>query len=150
MRAELEILRATAGQIDAILKIERASFPNPFSRELFVTELKLSMAHLHVAMRAGEVVGYIDFWEVGPELHLINIAVRPELRRQGIGSAMMEFLLRYAQRKAFEIYLDVRASNAGAIALYERFGFKPSGVRKGYYRDNGEDAVVMTRISATS
>lgn len=138
-----DIRKATQSDIGEILAIERTSFTHPFSKELFLTELRLSMARLHVIRQAGRVVGYIDFWKVGPEIHLINIAVDPRLRRQGIGSELMEFLLQTARREAAqEIYLDVRVSNIAAVALYRRYGFKKTGVRKKYYAD-GEDAVVM-------
>lgn len=138
-----DIRKATRSDIGEILAIERASFTHPFSRKLFLTELCLSMARLHVIRQAGRVVGYIDFWKVGPEIHLINVAVDPRLRRQGIGLELMEFLLQTARREAAqEIYLDVRVSNVAAVALYRRCGFKKTGGRKKYYAD-GEDAVVM-------
>lgn len=130
-----------------VLKIEEVSFPRPFSRGLFETELQLAIAHLYSAKENNQLVGYIDFWDSGQEIHLINIAVDPGRRHHGVGTRLMETLMDYAKRKRTrEIYLDVRVSNQSAIRLYEKFGFKPVSVRKGYYQDNNEDALLMTHV----
>lgn len=137
---------ASREDLGEILAIEQASFPNPFTRDLFEVELRLKIAHLLVLKRGETVVGYMDFWHVADEMHLINIAVHPEKRRQGIATLLMDHLIAYAQEKGVRvIFLDVRVSNGSAIALYEKYGFKSAGVRKGYYKDNQEDAVVMKR-----
>lgn len=132
------------GDLPQVMAIERVSFPLPFSENLFQMELGLQIAHLMVAKEQGRVVGYLDFWHVDHEMHVINIAVHPDRRRQGIGTLMMQYLLDYRDRHGAEqIYLDVRKSNHAAIALYKRFGFRKIDVRKGYYQDNEEDALVM-------
>ncbi len=148
---KIEIRPAVIDDLNEILKIEQVSFRNPFTENLFAMELKLDIAHLDVAKCDGRVVGYIDFWHVGPEIHLINIAVAPDFRRRHVGSVLMEYLVNTArQRRCEEIYLDVRVSNAGAIALYEKYGFLRDAIRKEYYRDNREDAIVMRlRLSST-
>lgn len=138
------IEKATLRDIDGILKIENRSFPQPFSRNMFETELLLEIAHLYVLRERARIAGYIDFWHVGPEIHLISIAVHPRTRRRGHGRRLMDFLFQSARMlKAVEIFLDVRLSNKGAIQLYREYGFKKVGVRKEYYRDNREDALVM-------
>jgi [ribosomal protein S18]-alanine N-acetyltransferase len=134
------------GHLDRVLEIEEASFPQPYSRELFEEELSLDIASPQVVRLNSLVVGYIDYWTVKGEIHLINIAVDPAYRKLHIASFMMEHLIQDAQEKGAEkIFLDVRQSNAAAISLYEKFGFKKTGVRRRYYSDNGENALVMVR-----
>ncbi|MBI1908791.1 MAG: ribosomal protein S18-alanine N-acetyltransferase [Deltaproteobacteria bacterium] len=130
--------------LSQVILIEKDSFALPYSESLFQMELNLSIAHLYAAKQGERIVGYIDFWHVTDEIHLINTAVHPGDRRRGIGSLLISFLIDYAKRvKARQIYLDVRRSNAPAIGLYKKFGFDQVGLRKGYYRDNNEDALVM-------
>ncbi len=141
----LEIRRAQPKDLNGILEIEEVSFSSPFSYSLFETELTLEIAHLYVAHQGNELVGYIDFWRIGWEVHLINIAISPRHRRTGIGTELMKFLIEGAKENAVgKIYLDVRRSNQPAISLYQKFGFETVGVRKEYYRDNDEDALVMS------
>ncbi len=143
----LEIISMTLEDLPEVLRIEESSFPRPFSRKLFETEFQLAIAHLYAAKLDGRVAGYIDFWNAGAEIHLINIAVDPEARRHGVASRLMETLIGYAtQNKVYEIYLDVRVSNQGAIELYKRFGFSNLMIRRGYYQDNNEDAQVMSLV----
>jgi [ribosomal protein S18]-alanine N-acetyltransferase len=127
-----------------VMKIERASFSTPFSENLFQMELNLSVAHMFVGLDKGQVVGYFDFWHIGPEIHLINIAVSPKCRRQGIGKQFMEEMIQFAHdHQVKELILDVRESNDNAIGLYGQFGFKPMAIRDAYYQDNQENAIVM-------
>ena len=140
----IDIRPANLGDLPEMLAIERASFRNPYSENLFQMEFQLAVAQLYVALLRRRIVGYLDFWKAGPEIHLINIAVHPDHRRKGVGGRLVDFLLQFARRHRMrEIYLDVRTSNQSAIALYERHGFKKIDLRKGYYADNGEDAWVM-------
>lgn len=127
-----------------VLEIERVSFPLPFSENLFHMELDLNIAHMMVA-RSGEMIrGYLDFWHVDSEMHVINIAVGPEARQQGVGHALMSYLVDYGRsHEASRIFLDVRESNQAAIELYKKHDFEQIDVRKGYYQDNEEDALVM-------
>ena len=140
----MSLLPATVDDLDEIVAIENVSFRNPFTRNLFEMELRLDIAHLWVVKRSGRVAGYLDFWQIGPEMHLINIAVHPEWRRQGIARSLLEFMIDFAsQHRVKEIVLDVRVSNEGAISLYKKYSFRPIAVRKKYYQDNDEDALVM-------
>jgi len=132
--------------IDRVLKIEQASFSQPYSRELFEEELLLDLAHPCV-MKAGEaLVGFMDYWVVRDEAHLITLAIDPSYRRLGLASKFMVHLIGEARaKKVLKIFLDVRKSNAAAITLYEKFGFERIGIRKKYYSDNNEDAIVMEK-----
>jgi ribosomal-protein-alanine N-acetyltransferase len=143
----IEIRRMTDGDLDEIMQIERKSFPTPWSRRLFERELLLPYAHAFVALEAptDQVVGYLCFWLVEGETHILNLAVHPESCRQGIGSLLLRYGLDYSREKgAREITLEVRRSNYRAISLYRNFHFQPQGIRLRYYSDSGEDAVIMT------
>lgn len=138
------IERMKEEDLPAVLAIENVSFATPFTENLFRMELNLNVAHLYVARKDGVVVGYIDYWRVGPEVHLITIAVHPESRQHRIGSILVEFMLADARENAVEqVSLDVRPSNEAAISLYKKYGFEKTGLRKGYYQNNNEDALVL-------
>lgn len=143
----ITIEKMTAEDLPAVLAIENVSFPTPFTENLFRMELDLDVAHLYVARTSPaekNIVGYVDFWRVGSEIHVITIAVVPSFRRRGIGSVLIDFVLDDARKNRIEqISLDVRPSNEAAIALYRRYGFAEIGRRKGYYQDNNEDALVL-------
>jgi len=113
-------------------------------------ELARAWSRLRVARDGdGDILGYALWWHVVDELHLLNVAVLPELRRRGVGRALVEDLLAYGvAHAAARVFLEVRASNAPALALYERLGFERFHVRRGYYSD-GEDGVEM-RFELTS
>jgi ribosomal-protein-alanine N-acetyltransferase len=97
-----------------------------------------------VARAEGKVVAYIDFWRVGPEAHLITIAVHPDWRKHKIGSRLIDVMLEDARKNRVEnVSLDVRPSNAAGLKLYGKYGFRQVGVRKKYYQDNDEDALVL-------
>ncbi len=130
--------------------IERRAFPTPWSLAMFVLELSKPSGVCLAALRGKAVAGYLVCSRYADVWHLMNIAVDPASRRQGIASALLsEMLERAGQDEQYT--LEVRPSNATAIALYERFGFRSSGTRRRYYRDTGEDAVIMWRTSkATS
>ena len=140
----IEIRGMTRDDLPQVLVIEKASFPLPYSENLFHMELDLNSAHMMVAVSGDLVLGYLDFWHVDSELHVINIAVGLKARQQGIGSRLLHYLVTYGgEHSADRIYLDVRESNQAAVGLYEKFGFEQIDVRKGYYQDNEEDALVM-------
>jgi len=128
-----------------VAAIEAASFPVPWSLQAFVQELlENSLAEYLVALRNGEVAGYAGAWVILDEAHVTNVAVRPDLRRLGIGRLLMEKLLeRVFFLGARRVTLEVRVSNRQAKALYESLGFCTKGVRRGYYEDNKEDALIM-------
>jgi ribosomal-protein-alanine N-acetyltransferase len=132
--------------LDGILAVDAASFANPWTRDMFVWEAKNSdVAHLYVYRHTdGVVVGYCAVWRIFDELHINNLAVLPTWRRRGIARELLQHVLdRAAASGARRSTLEVRASNRAARELYERFGFRPSGLRKGYYTNPAEDAVIL-------
>lgn len=133
--------------LDAILVIERASFPTPWSRRAFLSELtENAYARYYVAKVGGRVIGYAGTWAVLDEVHITNVAVHPSWRHQGIGRQLMEAIVTRAdENRCRRVTLEVRRSNLVAQRLYESFGFVRRGVREGYYTDTHEDAFVMVR-----
>jgi ribosomal-protein-alanine N-acetyltransferase len=130
--------------IPAILEIEKTSNTAPWSEKSFKNELGHKHGIFLVGLNMGEVVAYGGVWLVIDEAHVTTIAVAPQLRRQGIGQRLMIELLDRAKAQGMVCStLEVRASNLGAIAMYEKFGYSITATRKGYYPDNREDAVVM-------
>lgn len=135
-------------QIDAVLAIEEASFTNPWTRVMYLAELEnTGVSFCFTAKDAtGRVVGFCSFWRVLDELHINNLAVLPEVRRTGAGTALLTYVLDYgAGLGARRATLEVRRSNEAARLLYERFGFTVAGVRHGYYTKPVEDALVLWR-----
>jgi ribosomal-protein-alanine N-acetyltransferase len=144
---ELELRRLGLGDLDAIERIERASYPTPWSRSMFASELaKPSSLSFGAVDERGTLVGYLVLSRYVDAWHVMNVAVAPERRRQGIASALLHRLLELTKDDALRGYtLEVRISNLGEIRLYERFGFRRKGIRRGYYTDNREDALIMWR-----
>jgi [ribosomal protein S18]-alanine N-acetyltransferase len=134
----------TEAALDEVHAIECQVFPDPWPRRSFAEELaKSPPPYARVARRDGRVVGYLFAWFVLDEVHLGNLAVHPDYRRQGVGRALLGSLVyRSRRRGASFITLEVRARNAAAIALYADFGFRQVAVRKGYYAGR-EDALIM-------
>ena len=143
----LDLRRLELADLDAIERIEQVSYPTPWSRSMFATELaKPSSLSLGAIDESGALVGYLVLSRYVDAWHVMNVAVAPEARRKGVATALMRRLLDETRHDAQRGYtLEVRVSNVGAISLYERFGFKPKGVRRGYYTDNREDALIMWR-----
>ena len=143
----VSLRRLELGDLDEIERIERASYPTPWSRAMFASELaKPSSVSLGAIDDVGALVGYLVLSRYVDAWHVMNVAVAPERRRQGIASALLQRLLELTKDDPLRGYtLEVRVSNAGAIALYERFGFRQKGLRRGYYTDNREDAMIMWR-----
>lgn len=132
--------------LDRVMQIESACFSQPYSREIFEEELGLDIAHPKVVRLGKEVVGFIDYWIIRDEVHLINVAIDPLYQRRHLASFLMNHLENVVHERSIKkIFLDVRKSNEGAIRLYEKFGYKEIGLRKKYYSDNNEDAVVMLK-----
>lgn len=146
----LSIDRMRRADLDEVLAIERASFSMPWSRGAFLYEMEQNrVARCAVVREDGRVVGYICVWEVGDELHVTNIAVHPAVRRRGIGRTLLGRVMEEGRERGVRVVvLEVRPSNAEALALYESFGFKVIGRRRGYYYDTGEDALVMEALLA--
>jgi len=141
----IEITRTSVDHIDDIMIVEHLSFRIPWSREAFIEEVTRNKFAYYLSAKAdGKVVGYAGMWCVCGEGHITNIAVHPGYRRNGVGSKLMESLIEYArQNKITAMTLEVRKSNLAAQRLYKKFGFVEDGLRKSYYADNGEDAIIM-------
>ena len=143
----VELRRLEQRDLDTVEEIERASYPTPWSRSMFAAELrKPSAIALGAYLEEGELVGYafvsryVDAW------HVMNVAVSPAFRRRGIASTLLQRLFEVTASDPRRGYtLEVRVSNAEAIRLYERLGFESRGIRRGYYTDNREDALIMWR-----
>ncbi|OGW40373.1 MAG: ribosomal-protein-alanine N-acetyltransferase [Nitrospirae bacterium GWD2_57_9] len=136
--------------LDQVLAIEQASFSQPWSRNLFLGEFRSTTVSTLLVARTRmndrqQVVGYIVFWTVEDEMHILNLAVAEAYRRQGIANKLVLSGIKLAYRKgAKKAFLEVRASNSGAQKLYSSLGFMGSSIRRGYYDLPEEDAVVMT------
>ncbi|TMM02622.1 MAG: ribosomal-protein-alanine N-acetyltransferase [Actinobacteria bacterium] len=142
----VELRRLEMRDLNAIERIERASYPTPWSRSMFASELaKPSSICLGAFdLETLELVGYLVISRYVDAWHVMNVAVAAEHRRHGIATMLLERLFEATAGRGRRGYtLEVRVSNAGAVALYERLGFKPRGVRRGYYTDNREDALIM-------
>ena len=139
---------STPDEIDAILAIEQASFTNPWTREMYVAELKNEgVSFFYLARDKGrQIVGFCSFWRVLDELHINNLAVVPEYRRLGVATALLRRVMEEAARFGIRrTMLEVRRSNTAARQLYERFGFVVTGTRSNYYTNPVEDALVLWR-----
>ena len=141
----LSIERMLAADLPDVLVIERASFSMPWSRGAFLYEIEQNqVARCWVGREEGRIVGYICLWDVADELHVTNVAVHPDARRRGIARALLESVFGHARAVGSRrVLLEVRPSNTEAIPLYDSFGFRTVGRRRGYYYDTGEDALVM-------
>jgi len=133
--------------IPAVLDIERRSFPTPWSQRAFESELRDNFcAHYLVARLGTEVVGYAGMWVILDEAHVTNIAVHPDYRGRRIGHRLLEALEERARELGAKyMTLEVRPSNVIAQELYRKHGFVVKGVRRGYYTDTNEDALIMWR-----
>jgi ribosomal-protein-alanine N-acetyltransferase len=138
------IRRATEADLAAILEIDAHSFPRPWPRSTFEAELARDVARLAV-MEERAVIAFCNYWLVAGEVHILAIATHPDRRRGGIGARLLAHALDDGAATGCTMAtLEVRRSNQPAIALYERAGFVTVHVRKRYYVDNNEDALVMT------
>lgn len=131
-----------------VLRIDHAVYPRPWSLGLYLGELSVTDGRSYlVARRGATVVGYAGLMVIAGDAHVTTVAVAPSQQRQGYATRLLVVLMREAIALGSQrVTLEVRASNREAQALYSRFGFGPSGVRRAYYVDNGEDAVIMWAI----
>lgn len=130
--------------LDEIMTIERASFSYPWSPGFFLQELRVPCARSLLAVVGEKTVGYIIYWLLPNEVDIHNLAVHPDYRRQGIGQSLLQGVVIEAERKGSRrVTLEVRKSNEAAQRIYHSLGFVERGVRKGYYSDDGEDALAM-------
>jgi ribosomal-protein-alanine N-acetyltransferase len=145
---KVEIVEAKLDDIDQIMVVEKLSFTIPWSKKTMQEEIfSNNMARYLVAKVNGQVVGYAGVWKILNEGHITNIAVHPEFRDCGVGSALLSELIKRGETEGIESFtLEVRKTNKAAIALYSKYGFKEAGVRKKYYADNDEDAILMWRL----
>jgi ribosomal-protein-alanine N-acetyltransferase len=145
-RAAVDVRRLSLHDLDAIERIENAVYPTPWSRSMFAGELakpsSLSLGGFDP--HSGRLVAYLVVSRYVDAWHIMNLAVNPDWRRLGVASRLLDELFELTGNDPRRGYtLEVRVSNTTAIALYEHFGFESSGVRRGYYTDNREDALIM-------
>jgi ribosomal-protein-alanine N-acetyltransferase len=141
---EIEPMRL--GDLDAVMEIERVSFRSPWTAQVFLEEISRDWAHVDVVrdLASGRVVAFGNYWLVADEVHLLNLATHLERRRAGHASRLLAHIVQFGRaRKCRLVTLEVRRSNAAALRLYRRFGFRAVGVRPNYYSEDQEDAVVM-------
>jgi ribosomal-protein-alanine N-acetyltransferase len=142
---EVRISPMRRRHLRSVLRIEAQVYPRPWTFGLFLSEIGQRATRLYVVAKVGsEVVGYSGVFRAVDDGHITTVAVDPAWHRHGIATRMLLVLARGAiERGCVNLTLEVRMSNSGAQALYQRFGFVPAGVRKGYYPETGEDALVM-------
>lgn len=142
---EVHIVPMRRRHLRSVLRIEAQVYPRPWSLSLFMSELALRSSRAYYVARVdGVVVGYAGLMTAGDDGHVTTIAVDPSWHRHRIGTRLLLTLAREALRRgARNLTLEVRVSNTGAQALYRRFGFSPAGIRKNYYVETNEDALVM-------
>jgi [ribosomal protein S18]-alanine N-acetyltransferase len=148
MTEPITVRTLTYSDLPQVIAVERRSFPSPWSLSMFVLELSKPSGICLGAIEAGEIVGYVICARYDEAYHVMDIAVDPDHRRNGVASALLDAVIARAGADA-NYTLEVRVSNLGAIALYERYGFHGVGTRPRYYADNGEDAIIMWRALGT-
>jgi ribosomal-protein-alanine N-acetyltransferase len=145
MTPDLEIRHLAYADLPQVIAIERRAFTTPWSLAMFVLELSKATGVCLAALRGERLVGYLVCSRYDTVWHVMNVAVDDRLRREGIATALIEDLFATLDQPGAQYTLEVRTSNIPAIELYERFGFRSAGRRRGYYHDNREDAVIMWR-----
>jgi ribosomal-protein-alanine N-acetyltransferase len=143
---KLQIVPMRVGDLEAVHAIERASFDSPWPPDAYRSELETNRLAQYLVVRAGDdIAAYGGMWLMVDEAHVITFAVHPSWRRQRIAERLLLSMLDLAaDAGAREATLEVRLSNLPARRLYEKFGFRPVGLRPRYYSDNNEDALIMT------
>ncbi len=144
----------THEDLDQVMPIEAACYPIGWARSIFERELGHTLARMDVVCDMTEseaLAGYLVYWIVHDELHILNVAVSPDYQRRGLARAMLGRVMTVCHEQRLQyVALEVRVSNEAAINLYQGFGFKRIGQRKKYYADNGEDALVMALVLSDS
>ncbi|MGO9568402.1 MAG: ribosomal protein S18-alanine N-acetyltransferase [Desulfomonilaceae bacterium] len=142
----LEPAQMQLADLEDVLAIEKTSFASPWSRDMFYEEMENRHARVVVFRLEGKIIGYICFWVVLDEAHLLNIAVHPEQRGRGYGKAIMAYLESVCRQEGLNrLLLEVGRRNAAARSLYKKFGFSSIGFRKQYYSATKDDALVMEK-----
>jgi [ribosomal protein S18]-alanine N-acetyltransferase len=147
--SELIIRRAVKEDIEALAYLEALCFSSPWSREAFVQDITGNpLARYFIATENETPVAYGGLWMIFPEGHITNIAVHPKYRQRGIGAALLKELILKSEEEGITSHtLEVRVSNRAALGLYYKFGFSDAGIRKNYYEDTKEDALILWRES---
>lgn len=145
MKSKLIIRKMDVIDIDEVLEVEINSFAEPWPKEVFYQEVKKNeYAYYFVAQLDNKIIGYAGLWAVIDDAQITNIAILPEYRGKKIGEKLFEYTCQQAMRIGVKrLSLEVRVSNVIAQKMYRKFGFVPGGIRKNYYTDNQEDAIVM-------
>lgn len=142
----MEITRMTAEDAKELAELDKKCFALPWSEKSFSDETENPLAIYFIARDSGTITGYAGFWNVAGEGDITNIAVLPEFRRAGVGSRLVEAVIKKALELELSLLtLEVRKSNMAAQGLYSKYGFEIIGERKRYYSDNREDALIMTK-----
>ncbi len=149
MNEQPQIRRLNYADLPQVVAIERRAFPTPWSLAMFVLELSKPSGICLIALRSGRVVGYCVCSRYDRVWHLMNIAVDPDDQRTGVATALLAALWERVGDPQARFTLEVRRSNTAAVVLYERHGFRGAGLRRRYYQDNGEDALIMWSTPAT-
>jgi ribosomal-protein-alanine N-acetyltransferase len=143
---DLHLRRMRVDDLDALMALNDAAFSHAWTRSQFERELGHDWSTVLLAEDGDRLVGFLVYWVVHDELHILNVAADPIYRRRGIATALLTAGLKQAQERALALAtLEVRRSNAAAQALYLKLGFEVAGVRRNYYADLNEDAIVMNR-----
>lgn len=132
--------------IEQVSRLDALCFAVPWTKKAFENEMANNLACYHILEDQGKIVGYGGYWHVLNEAHITNIAILPSRWRQGLGGKLLDYLISDARGRGVNwMTLEVRVSNVGARRLYEKYGFRQTGVRPCYYSDNREDALIMTK-----
>lgn len=144
---DLTVRTAEERDIKPIAELDKLCFQDPWSEKSFHSEIMENEAALYIVGEIdGGLVGYAGVWAIVDEGHITNVAVHPDYRKKGIGEILVAVMIESCEKEGiFRQTLEVRPSNEAALKLYGKFGFKAVGRRKGYYADNGEDALIMWR-----
>ena len=146
-RCEVRLRKAAPEDVPVLAELDRICFADPWSEESFFEEINYNEKAVYIVLETeGRIAGYAGIWKILDEGHITNVAVHPDFRRRGFGRRIVQALIDSVEADGVTSEtLEVRRSNAPAIALYSSFGFETEGVRKGYYSNNGEDAFIMWR-----
>ncbi|USK92512.1 ribosomal protein S18-alanine N-acetyltransferase [Rossellomorea marisflavi] len=141
----MEIRFMTVDDVDAVMEIEEQSFTVPWSREAFISEMEENHLSMYIVIEdEGQIAGYCGVWIVVDEAHITNVAILPSHRGKGYGELLMRKIMEMAIESGARVMtLEARVSNVPAQSLYRKLGFQDGGIRKRYYSDNQEDALVM-------
>lgn len=145
--SDIIIRKATEEDISKIAQLDILCFSSPWSESAFEHEIKENSLAFYIVAEiesTGQIIGYAGLWIINDEGHITNVAVDPKYRRKKLGFSIVKVLTSEAEKAGAKSFtLEVRLSNLGAIEMYEKSGFIKIGVRKGYYTDNNEDALIM-------